>query len=91
MLKKQLFDELKVTIIGFIGIVVIGKIFFTEVFSKTQNIIAGFVLVLISVFMRYGLMELKEKHGITDRNYDLIRRLFLLAIISIYIYLVKGF
>lgn len=91
MFNKQFWDELKFTVIGFAGIVVIGKMFMKEIFSKTQNIVAGLVLVVISVVMRHALSGMKDKYSINDRNYELIRRLMLLAIISIYIYIVKGF
>ncbi|SHJ87328.1 hypothetical protein [Tepidibacter formicigenes] len=84
---KRIIDEFIIFTVVFPGILLIAKFFFKDLeMLSYHNILLIFILSFINIVLRHVLIYLKDKYRISPRNFELIRRLGLLAILSAYFY-----
>ncbi len=84
---RKIIEEFGIFSVAFLVILVIMRLFTgnTDMISYS-NITLIFVLSLINIIIRHGLIIAKDKYNMTARNFDFIRRMSLIGMIAIYFY-----
>lgn len=84
---RKIIEEFGIFAVAFLAILIIMKLFKGNIdMISYSNITLIFSLSLINIIFRYGLNIIKDKHNMSVRNFDFIRRMTMIGIIAVYFY-----
>ncbi|MEJ8554884.1 hypothetical protein [Tepidibacter sp. Z1-5] len=84
---KKIIEEFGIFAVAFLAILIVMKLFKGNIdMISYSNITLIFVLSLINIVLRHGLVKAKGKYSMSNRNFDFIRRMTMIGIIAVYFY-----